>query len=170
MPLLLPDRVVREIRAQAAADIAAAQRTEICAEFNTELRRIDPRLELVWWPETNRPAPGFIPGRYHIVRHAEGAGAGLVEPVVDELGGFREPDSGMFEWLRRSDMWNDRAMADRRRAMQAMKDAEAGRRAREDADRREELRDRVNAATRATVSMNTASPWTQVAGARRPKA
>jgi len=142
-----------------------ATRTEVCAEFNPELQHIDPHLELVFWPE-HVPAPmGFIAGRYHIVRHNPGA-PGSVEPLVDAQGGFRQPDSSLFEFLRASDMWNEQAMRDRRRVMQSAKDAQAARRRREMEDRREELKDRVNAATRTSVSM-TDTPWTQNAGGRR---
>ena len=146
-----------------------AQRTQVCAEFNPELAHIDPYLELVFWPD-HVPAPmGFVAGRYHIVRHNPGA-PGSVEPLVAADGGFRQPDSSLFEFLRASDMWNEQAMRDRRRVMQSAKDAQAAREHREAEDRREELRDRVNAATRTSVSM-TDVPWSQNAqGARGRKA
>jgi hypothetical protein len=164
MPLLLPPGVIRDLRQEQARDIAAAQRTEICKAFNPELKHIDEHLELVWWPAHNPPSPGFIAGRYHLVRHNPNA-SGSVEPLIGPNGEFREPDSSLFEWLRASDMWNAQANRERRRVMQAAKDAEARRRQRENEDHAEELRDRVNAATRASVSM--VPGWSQTVAGKR---
>lgn len=166
MPLVLPDHVVRDLRMSRAAEIAAAQRTEACEEFNVELRRMDPHLELVWYPENARAAQGFVRGRYHLIRHNPDA-SGSVEPLVDEVGGFREPDSSIYEWLARSDMWNDRAMAERRRITARAIDARCAADRRDEEDRKAELVDRANAAWRATVSMDSDNAWSQNAAGKR---
>lgn len=168
MGLLLPEHVVRQVRAERMAEIALAHRDRVCEEFTRELKLIDPHLELVWWPE-NGGAPGFMPGRYHIVRHNPDA-SGSVEPVVGPAGEYREPDSSLFDLLRRSDMWNDRAMHDRKRMMQRALDAEAKRKAAELEEIREEARERWAAATETRVSMSRDVPWSQnVAGRRGAK-
>lgn len=166
MGLILPARVVRDIRAERAHEIEQAIRTGICAEFTRELKRIDPGLELVWWPPTAE-APGFIPGRYHVVWHHPGNGLGSVEPLVDQAGGYREPDSSLFDLVRSSDMWNDRVARDKKRIReQALKAKE--KRERDELEQIEqEANERWLAATRAQVSMNRDTAWSQNASGRR---
>jgi hypothetical protein len=166
MGLILPDRVVRDIRAERASEIERAIRTEVCAEFTRELKRIDPGLELVWWPPSAN-APGFVPGRYHVVWHHPSNGLGSVEPLVDKTGGYREPDSSLFELVRGSDMWNDRLVRDKKRIReQALKAKE--KREREELEQIEqEAGERWLAATRAQVSMNRDTPWSQNAAGKR---
>jgi hypothetical protein len=166
MSLVLPTHVVRNLRAEYERDIAAAQRTVVCDEFNPQLKHIDPHLELVWWPAHNPPAPGFIGGRYHLIRHNPNA-SGSVEPLLGPNGAYREPDSSLFEWLSRSDMWNDQANRERRRIMQAARDAQASAQQREREDIALELKERVDAATRASVSMTPG--WTQTAAGKRAR-
>lgn len=166
MTLLLPDNVVRDIRAQRAHEIELAHRTGICEQFTRELQLIDPGLELVWWPE-HAAAPGFIPGRYHVVWHHPTDGLGSVEPHVDELGGYREPDSSVFETVRKSDMWDDRARRDRERVRQAALDAKARREREEREEIYQEAEERWLAATRAQVSLNRDAPWHQNAAGKR---
>jgi hypothetical protein len=167
MGLILPDHVVRDIRAERAHEIELAHRTGVCDEFTRELKLIDPGLELVWWP-AHASAPGFVPGRYHIVWQHPGDGLGSVEPFTDELGGYREPDSGLFELVRKSDMWNDRHKRDRDRVRQAARDAQARRERDEREEIAQEAEERWLAATRAQVSMSRDVPWTQNAAGRRP--
>ncbi len=171
MGLLLPPQVVRDIRGNRAADMERAERTALCAEFTAELRCIDPALEMVYWPMRAPRTHGFVRGAYHILRHPVNGSSALVEALTDDAGNPREPGSWVFDKLRAADMWNDEAMADRRRLIQRAKDAESSRRAREDEDRREELHDRFNAACRTQISTHKpASGWTQVAGAPKAKA
>lgn len=166
MGLVLPDRVVRELRAERAHEIEQAHRTGVCAEFTRELKRIDPGLELVWWPLT-ADAPGFVPGRYHVVWHHPGDGLGSVEPVTDEVGGYREPDSSLFDLVRRSDMWNDQLKRDRDRVRQAALRAKEKREAEEREEINQEVAERWAAATRTQVSMNRDVPWSQNVSGRR---
>ncbi len=170
MGLLLPESVVRDSRARRQADIDRAERTEVCAQFAPELQRIDPALTMIYWPERAPRTMGFVRGAYHILRAPVNGGPALVEALTDDAGNPREPGSWVFDKLRAADMWNDEAMADRRRMIQRAKDAESSRRHREDEDRREEIKDRVNAAFRTQVSTHKPrSGWTQVAGAPKAK-
>lgn len=165
MGLLLPASVVRDVRGERMREIEMAHRTDVCARFTKDLALIEPGLELVWWPQ-HASAPGFVPGRYHIIWHNPN-GLGSVEPVVDEFGGYREPDSGLFELVRRSDMWDDRVVRDRKRITQAALDAKARAQQREREEIDEEVYERFKAATQTSVSMNRDTPWSQNAAGRR---
>lgn len=166
MGLILPERVVREIRAERAMEIEMAHRTGVCEEFTRDLKRIDPGLELVWWP-AHASAPGFVPGRYHVVWHHPGDGPGSVEPLVDEAGGYREPDSSLFDLVRGSDMWNDRANREKQRIREQAVKAREKREREELEEIQREAEERWAAVTRAQVSMNRDTPWTQNASGRR---
>jgi hypothetical protein len=167
MPLTLPDHVVRDIRLERAAQIALAEANEVCERFTRELRKIDVYLEMVYWPLRNPELPGFVPGCYHVVRHNPTA-AGSVEALTGPDGGYMEPGSWVFEMVRRSDMWNVEAERDRARIVARAVAARDRARQREIEDRREELRDRVNAVTRTSVSM-TDVPWSQNSAGRRAR-
>lgn len=165
MPLLLPEHVVRNLRMERAQELAMAEVTEVCQRFNPELRKIDAHLEMVYWPMRAPDIHGFVNGCYHIVRHNPDA-AGSVEPLVDADGNYREPGSWVFDMLAASDMWDDRVMRDRERLRKRAVDARERQKTREREDRREELRDRANAAWRVSVSM-TDAPWCQSMDGRR---
>jgi hypothetical protein len=102
------------------------------------------------------------------VWHHPGDGVGSVEPYVDELGGYREPDSGLFELVRRSDMWDDRLERDRRRVREEALKAKEKREREELEEIEREAFERWQAVTRTQVSLNRDSPWTQNTNGRRP--
>lgn len=134
-------------------------------EFNHELKRIDSKLELVRAP-ADCGLTGMKPHYYHVVRWNEGAPPSFFV-VEGEYGEFVEPTSRVFEKLREGDLWDPAVM---RRIRQARSDAEAAQaklRARENASRQEEIRERVAAVTRAQVSMNMDTPWSQNAAGQR---
>jgi hypothetical protein len=166
--LILPEHVVRDIRAERQADFERGVRTGVCQQFTRELQRIDPGLELVWWPE-HASAPGFIPGRYHVVWHHPTGGPGSVEPFTDELGGYREPDSGVFDMVRASDMWDDRVLADQKHVRDRALKAQEKREREEREEIAREAEERWQAVTRTQVSMNRDTPWTQNASGRRER-
>jgi hypothetical protein len=168
VPLHLPDATVRRLRLERAQELAMAEADTVCVEFNRELKRIDANLEMVYWPMRAPEIHGFINGCYHIVRHNPDA-AGSVEPLVDDELRYREPGSWVFDMLAASDMWDDRVMRDRQKLRDRAVQARERQQEREREDRQEELRDRVNAATRASVSL-TDVPWTQTASGRRGRA
>jgi hypothetical protein len=165
MGLLLPEAVIRNLRLERAQELAMAEADSVCVEFTRELRKIDVHLEMVYWPMRAPSVQGFMNGCYHIVRHNPDA-AGSVEPLVDADGAYREPGSWVFDLLASSDMWDDRVMRDRATVRKRAEQARECAKAREREDRREELRDRANAAWRASVSM-TDVPWTQAMDGRR---
>lgn len=139
-------------------------------DFNRELARIEPGLRLVWCPD---PAPvdavatGAKPGRWHVMRPNPGAPISLL-PIVMPDGGFRQPDSSVFEELRKSDLWSSVNAEERRRARLRAEDARVRREQREREDRAQDALERWKAVSRAQVSMSRDTPWSQnAAGARR---
>jgi hypothetical protein len=164
MGLLLPDSVVRDLRAERAREIEQAYRSDVCQEFTRELRKIDSYLEMCFWPHDHTP-PGFVTGAYHIVRHNPGA-PGSVEALIDKDGKPREPGSWVFDLIRSTDLWNPAVERDRKRFMKRALDAKERARKREEEEHKELLHDLANAAWRTQVSM-TDVPWTQNASGRR---
>ena len=134
--------------------------------FNYHLRRIDDKLEMVRAANTVRRDSCLKPGYYAIIRWNVGAPPSVIN-IEGPNGEFVEPNSGVFDMLARNDMWdpaNQRLVAQRHELARQAAERE---RERERAERQEELRDRVNAAMRTSVSMNSSIPWSQNARGRR---
>lgn len=146
----LRDRVLRQemLRVKGVLD-----------EFNYELRRIDPKLELVRAGEDVEGTP-MKAGYYHLVRWNEGAPPSVI-PIEGEHGEFVEPTSRVFEMLARADLWNPDNMRLLRQRKRLAEEADRRRKTREREERQEHLRDLANAAFRTQVSMNRDTPWTQ---------
>ncbi|MGH2761383.1 MAG: hypothetical protein ACRDLD_02185 [Thermoleophilaceae bacterium] len=148
MSLYVPPQVAAELveeRQRHAADLRRHVEVRDALErFNAELRRIDPYLQLVK-ARLDTELPGLRPGYYHIIRHNPGAPSSIkVHEGRD--GEFREPDSGLFRELAESDMWSDRARAQREKLKRTALDAERQAQAAEQAERISELHDRAKAA------------------------
>jgi hypothetical protein len=149
----------------------------ILREFTRDLKAMDPDLELVFF-DPDASGPGIVPGRYHVLRKDRFDGPPTLIPIVGPNGEFAEPDSGLFDYLRKIDLWNTAAARDRERAHDEARKAAERAREREQEERHEELVERWKAATETRVSMNDASPWSQNrtpagrrdAGSRKKKA
>jgi hypothetical protein len=170
MALWVPPTISRELQAEAAQDeaevrLAMALKGQL-DWWNRELKKIDERLEMAWFPE-GTSIVGVVPGRYHVLRFEPGAPVTII-PVTGPNGEFVEPNSAVFDKLRQSDLWNDQAQRARRRAQEELTRAKERQAAREREERREELQDRARAAWGVSVSMSKAGPWRQTAKARRP--
>lgn len=153
------------------AQVQAAMHWEggILDQWNPELRKLDPFLCLAQAGPGARVA-GVLPGLYHLVRRRDPATATfmMVTPLhVD--GKFVEPSDAMLRGLRAADLQNPRAVQDRmRRDIEASRSA-ANEERRDDEDRRDQLRDGLNAITRTQVNMSPDIPWAQnFAGSKRP--
>lgn len=121
---------------RAAALLHAADLTQQLRKWNRELERFDPKLQLILCPERLSPEAqslGLKPGRYALIR--------LPSEVVKVLDA--EPDSGLFEWLRKGDLWSDRSQKERRRLQKQAQRAAERERAREDEDRVAEITERL---------------------------
>lgn len=142
MPILVPERVnrqTRETQQQYAAEVIDGYETYQELEYwNRELKQIDPYLELVKVPEHVTHLPGVKPGYYHIVRHNPGT-APSIEPHQGDNGEFREPDSGIFETLRKSDMWSTRTQKQREKKQRELERAREREREREREERVDEV-------------------------------
>lgn len=175
--MFLPPNVSRELLEERAAREAKALQaisTEVqqawVDDFNRELHRIEPGLKLVWCPD---PAPvdavaaGAKPGRWHVMRPNPGAPISLL-PIVMPDGGFRQPDSSVFEDLRKSDLWSSVNLEERRRARMRLEDARVRREERERVERAEHALEMWRSVSRTQVSMNSSTPWSQNhAGSKR---
>jgi hypothetical protein len=167
--LWTPPSVSRELRQETEREnadlLSMAQHRDVINEFNPELKKIDLRLELVWF-DGDADAAGVIPNRYHLLRIDAGVPTS-VTPLCDENGGFIEPNSGLFEWLQRSDLWNAAAKRDQVKARDEARKAAERRKEREQEDRIAELKDRYNAKFRTSISLNDSTPWAQNQHGRR---
>lgn len=177
--LLLPPDVVREIQKRKWADQRAEFRARVeqlfdfgdsvCELWNPHLRDLDPLLRMGRArPLAYEPGWGVQPGFYHWVRDNENA-APTVTPITDAGGGFREPDSGVLEDLRRSDLRNPAVFIGLLQQAKAKEVAASADRLAEREERQQEILDRFIAGTRVGVSMNTDTAWTQNHAGRLPK-
>lgn len=143
MTLILPagvsQRMQQERQLRAAALRASVELHDKLAHWNKQLREIDRDLQLVKAREDTEH-PDLKPGYYHLLRHTPGAPPTVIIHQGPN-GEFREPDSALFEELKKADMWSDRANAERRRVKKAVKLAEQRARAAEAEERRENIKD-----------------------------
>lgn len=147
---IIPSEYLEETAVHAAeVEMMVTLRDELDS-YNKELKQIDPDLELVWAPETVT-APGLSPGRFHVLRRNPPPAPPLLLPLETEDGGFKEPGSWMYDWLRRQDLWNDAAQADRRKAEQELERQRDKRRAEEREEVAWEIDERLRVANRPSV-------------------
>ena len=139
----------------------------VCREWNPKLKELDPLLRLGRArPMAYEPGWPVTPGFYHWVRDNETAPP-TVTPITGPDESFREPDSGVLEDLRRSDLRNPKVFA------MLLEARAAGERERERAkevarqERQQEMLERWAAASRTQVSMNPDAAWSQNAAGRR---
>lgn len=164
----VPPNVARELaegreqfNAELGERLSQHRALEVMQEFNRELQRIDPLLELMFVPDrADVSGTPLRRGFWHVLRRNEGA-PWLVIPVEDEHGNPAEPSSRLFERLRQGDMWNARSQRERARLEREAQLAAERQKAREREARQDEIVERVAAATRTQVSMNRDTPWTQ---------
>jgi hypothetical protein len=134
-------------------------------EFNYELRRIDPLLELVRAGENTRGTP-MKAGYYHVIRWNEGAPPSVLV-VEGPDGEFVEPSARVFESLKRNDLWDPRNERLRRQRERLAEQAAERLKLREREERQEEMVDRWLAGHRTFVSLDRSVPWSQNHAGRR---
>lgn len=160
MSLILPESVQSAKRREAALDWASDARIK---EFNGWLKNIDPYLRLAFAGE-NAEGPGIQPGRWHVCRQAPGCVPTFLVISTNGLGvpgGFREPDSGVLEHLRRADSHRHNLLA----RDQIRRAAEEAAKQRHREARRDELAVNIKAKTNPGIRMG--GSWTAKAGARK---
>lgn len=174
MSLWTPGRVDRKTLDQRERYSASMEQMmdrfkSVLDRFNPELKRLDPDMEMVFFPHTV-DLPGVRPGRYHVVKRVPWGPPSLI-PIVGPRGEFVEPDSGLFTWLAKNDMWNARSRRERERLEADAESARLRQSERETEDRQQEILERWRAVKRTQVSMNTDTAWGQNAkGARAARA
>lgn len=135
--LLLPPEVEREKLIEEAMSHTLA----VADEFNRELEKIDDRLKLIYVGERFPDVPGIVRNRWHIVRLARPGTREMptFKPILAPDGGYRDPDSRIFDELRAQDMWRGDVMAKIKR--QRLEDAAARQRRMDEmrAEAREEM-------------------------------
>lgn len=166
--LFLPASVLRETiarREQFRADVLASIELDdsdpFLREFTPKLQAFDPRLMLVRASESIVPGLPMKPGYYHLLIDNGPAVPLTVTVIEGEHGEYCEPTSRLFEKLMSGDMREQRNLD--RFAEQARREHEANAKELADnrADRRQHLKELVNAYTRTSISMTDARPWTQ---------
>jgi hypothetical protein len=167
MTLYLPPRLAAEERERFIADVLERCADDpVATDFTRALRRVDERLMMVRARDTIEGGTPLRAGFYHVLRFNEGAPLSVF--ALHDNGRYIEPNSKVFERLAAGNLHDPRvfrALKDIPRLAQAEEDRQ---KARERSDRRDELRDRVNAATRTYISFNDDTPWSQnVQGRKR---
>lgn len=140
----------------------------ILDQFNYELKRIDPKLEMVRAGEDTHGTP-LKPGYYHVVRWNDSAPPSVIT-IEGEHGEFVEPTSRVFERLALGDLWDPNNMRLLRQRERLAQQAAEKQKIADREERQAELVERWNAGTRTQISMNRETPWAQNhAGYKRTK-
>lgn len=136
----------------------------VCKQWNKHLHELDPRLRMGRGKPIVKTGWGVIPGYYHWFRDNETA-APTVTPITTPEQGYREPDSGVLEDLKRSDLQNPAVFARllKQRAAAEKAEKKAKQEARE--ARQQEIYERWQSGNRTQISTSD-TPWTQSARAR----
>lgn len=169
MGLFVPPRVARELELKRVGEeIRLARLTStggVMADFNRDLKAIDPYLQLVKAHDTIEAGTPLKPAYWHIIRHNPGAPPSVMV-IEGPDGEYVEPTSRIFDLLKAGDLQNPATTRRLRERNQAIEDAKQRREAREREDRNTEAIERYKAATRTQVSMASA-PWSQNVAGRK---
>lgn len=164
----LPPRVSAQLESERAAHYARVERLtdtlDTMEHFNRALREIDPYLQLVRAKLVIEAGTPLKPGYWHLVRHNPGAPPSITT-IEGPDGEYVEPNSSIFEMLRKQDLQNPRAVRERRRFDEAARVAAEREEARERERVNAEVMERYLAGTRTQVSM--VPGWSQNAAGRR---
>jgi hypothetical protein len=169
MTLYLPPSIAAEKRREFAAQINARVHVDRrCVEWTQRLQtEVDPLMVMVRANDTIEIGTPLWPGHYHVLRFNPQAPMSVI-PVHEE-GRYCEPDSRLLEVLNRGRLTEhrvtDRLAADERAEQRRLDRVAAN--AKE--ERRTELVERVDAATRTQVTTDRSQPWTQNVSGRRPR-
>ncbi len=162
----LPPKLSRELEQENARDNAETLAMfETCQGWDRELKAVDPLLELARAMPNADPANGLKPGFWHILRHNPGAPI-TAEPLEWPDGRPREPGGWMLDMLAQSDLWNERALRDRREVKQRLADAKQRDQQREAEARADELNERLESTQRESILFADNVKFKARAGAR----
>lgn len=134
-------------------------------EWNKEVRRIDPYLEIVWAPANASEIGGIKPNRYCLLRHNPTAPPTVRPLEID--GEYADLGSWVFDVIRSSDLWRDEVVRDRKRNEQQLERQKERREAREREERQEEIGERLHAFDPGVSFANQGKGWRYRASAPR---
>lgn len=152
----------RSFREDVYRSIALDDHDPTLAAWNHALQQVDPRILMV------RALPRVVlgvpmkPGYYHLLRDNSDWGAPLsVTPIEGDHGEFVEPTSRIFEKLAAGNLHERRNMERYERLAREERIANEHEQEANKQERREHVKDLVDAYTRTSISTNDATPWTQ---------
>jgi hypothetical protein len=171
MSLYLPPWVVERRRREFEAAIwrNVTAQDPLAQKYTVLLQRIGPGLAIVKAHDTIHDDVPLRPGFYHFLQKPDDAPL-QVTALESGDGGFAEPGGWIFDALARGNL-RERRVRDRlEQRDRAEQDEIVRERERRNEDRRQHLKEAVNAAVRTQVSMSRDRPWSQnVAGRRGAK-
>jgi hypothetical protein len=106
--------------------------------WDADLQKLDPRLRMLRAKE-DADLPELTPGFWHVMRLNDNAPPTVVLTVKNPDGTYREPDSRVFDELRRDDMWHPQVGKDRRDRARLLEEAKERRKRNEDEARWEDM-------------------------------
>ena len=167
MSLYLPPWVVERRRREFEAAVLRNVTVEDprAREYTRLLQQVHPDLFMVKARDKITDDVPLRPGFYHVLKRNPDAPLSVLE--VHENGRYCEPDSRVFDRLAAGNLRERRVRDELDRRDRAEQDRITRDRARRDDDRRAHLREAVNAAVRAQVSMSRDRPWSQNVAGRR---
>lgn len=114
-----------------AVDKTLIEQVGLAKRLTSELRSIDPSLEIVWVGERAEIWGGMTPGRWHI-RRTDNTGLDHYLPITNPDGSYKELSMSLIEELKKADLWNEKRMKDltaeyerQRKAAERAKETEA---------------------------------------------
>ena len=167
--LLLPPHIVHQRRREFEARILRCVTIEDARarEFTHKLQLISPDMFMVRACDTVDADLPLRPGFYHILIRNQDAPMSVM--CVHENDQYAEPDSRVFDALARGNL-RERRVRERLEEQEHERFAsEEKRLAEANENRKERLKEIVDSATRAQISMDRTLPWTQNSQGRRPK-
>lgn len=139
-------------------------------DWNRDLEAFMPGLRLCFAPDpcpVEAAAIGARPGRWGLLFPSVMGGPRSVSSFSGPNDEFVEPGAWVFDMLRANDWHNPEVRRERERRLEAAERARKRREEAEDEQRTEEILERYLAGTRAFVSMNRDTPWSQNVAGRR---
>jgi hypothetical protein len=106
--LILPDVVLHRMALEESLErySRVQERAKHLRWLEAEMKALDPRLELVKAKDSVDIDSDLKPGYWHIRLRCEDDAPDPAIPWMFPTGEFREPDSGILDFLRSRDLWN----------------------------------------------------------------
>lgn len=171
MSIWVPPKAAKELRESSReyeADVMSSlERDAKLAHWERMLHEIDPKLHLVKARNPVKTGTALRPGFWHVIRdNSDKAAPPTVMTIEGPNGEYIEPNSAIFDLLRRNDLQRQGSRHEREERERRIEQQKEREKERELADLTAEAMERWVAGNRAFVSMDRSVPWTQSARAR----